>query len=217
MTKTILQAMFKSMKKHPKEWAIGIAILAVFGFILQATGLSKTPETPTTETVQVSSSSKESSSKKKVSSSTSNSSKKEKQSTEQSSTAESSSTNEESSSSSKTKDGELPAIEENQMPSFIEYFKQDLQEKGVNIDDYRFYNRSTGLYIAVPNEYKYYDKTQLQQFADGLHEKEHEAFNVWAEINGIDYSQYPMLFIKTDDGDSLASQTLTGKMKLKIK
>ena len=47
--------------------------------------------------------------------------------------------------------------------------------------------------------------------------KEHEAFNVWAAMNNVDYSQYPMLFIKTADGEALASQKLNGSMELKVK
>lgn len=62
------------------------------------------------------------------------------------------------------------------MASFIEYFQNDLTEKGVDISQYGFYNRDTILYMSVPDDYKYYDRTDLQKFADGMLAKEHEAF-----------------------------------------
>ena len=103
------------------------------------------------------------------------------------------------------------------MGSFIDYFKQDLTDKGLDIGTYSFYNRSTILYMTVPNDYKYYNKTDLQKFADGMLAKEHEAFNVWAAINNVNYERYPMFHIKTDDGNALASQKLNGSMEVKVK
>ena len=111
----------------------------------------------------------------------------------------------------------LPKITEEQMPSFIDYLTTDLADKNVDISTYTFYSRDNMLYIDVPNEYKHYEKADLQEFADGIQEKEHEAFNVWAVMNNVDYNQYPMLFIKTVDGEALASQKLDGSMELKIK
>ena len=66
-------------------------------------------------------------------------------------------------------------------------------------------------------DYLKQDLTDLQSFADGLKEKEHEAFNVWAAINGVDFNSYPMMHIKTDDGNSLVSQKMNGKMEVKVK
>lgn len=103
------------------------------------------------------------------------------------------------------------------MGSFIDYFKQDLADKGLDISTYSFYNRSTILYMTVPNEYKTYSKADLQNFADGMLAKEHEAFNVWAAINNVNYERYPMFHIKTDDGNALASQKLNGSMEVKVK
>ena len=103
------------------------------------------------------------------------------------------------------------------MGSFIDYFKQDLTDKGLDISIYSFYNRSTILYMTVPNEYKTYSKADLQNFADGMLAKEHEAFNVWAAINNVNYERYPMFHIKTDDGNALASQKLNGSMEVKVK
>ena len=103
------------------------------------------------------------------------------------------------------------------MASFIEYFQNDLTEKGVDISQYVFYNRDTILYMSVPVDYKYYDKTDLQKFADGMLAKEHEAFNVWAAINNVNYERYPMFHIKADDGSAIASQKLNGEMKVKVK
>ena len=54
------------------------------------------------------------------------------------------------------------------MGSFIEYFKKDLTEKGLDISTYSFYNRGTILYMTVPNEYQTSRKADLQNFADGL-------------------------------------------------
>ena len=103
------------------------------------------------------------------------------------------------------------------MASFIEYLKQDLTDKGVDISTYTFYNRDTILYVTVPNDYKNYNRTDLQAFADGFKEKVHEAFNVWAGINGVDFKSYPMFHIKTDDGNSLVSQKMNGEMEIKVK
>ena len=103
------------------------------------------------------------------------------------------------------------------MGSFIDYFKQDLIDKGLDISTYSFYNRDLVLYMTVPNEYKYYDKTDLQRFADGMLTKEHEAFNVWAGINNVSYERSPMFHIKADDGTAIASQKFNGEMKIKVK
>ncbi|CRT88979.1 Uncharacterised protein [Streptococcus equi subsp. equi] len=136
--------------------------------------------------------------------------------TEQTTTKKSSSSEESSSTSSST-EAELPRITAEQMPDFIEYLQNDLTEKGLDISLYSFTNKDNALYMTVPNDYKYYEKNDLQKFVDGIQAKEHEAFNVWSAMNGVDYNLPPMLFIKTEDGESLASQTaFSGKMELKI-
>lgn len=175
-------------------------VLAFFGWVAQTLGLA--PKTETSKEVKVSS---ESSSKKSSGGDSPSSSE----------TAKASSS--EATESSSSSDDELPKIKSEQMGSFINYLEQDLTGKGVDISTYTFYNKDTILYVKVPNEYKYYNKSDLQAFADGLKEKEHEAFNTWAGINGVDFKSYPMLFIKTDDGNSLASQKLNGNMELKVK
>lgn len=169
----------------------GFLALAFLGFILQALGLAPKTEIPETPKVTTQASTSEI----------------KKETTETTETTET---------SSKTND-KLPRISADQMASFIDYFKQDLTDKGVDISTYTFYNKDTILYVKVPNEYKHYPKTDLQAFADGLKTKEHEAFNVWAGINGVDFNLYPMLHIKTDDGDSLVSQKLSGEMEVKVK
>lgn len=139
--------------------------------------------------------------------------------TEQTTTKKSSSSEESSfpSSSTDSTKEELPRITAEQMPDFIEYLQNDLTEKGLDISLYSFTNKDNALYITVPNDYKYYEKNELQKFVDGIQAKEHEAFNVWSAMNGVDYNLPPMLFIKTEDGESLASQTaFSGKMELKI-
>ena len=166
-------------------------VLAVLGFILQALGLAPKTEIPEAPKVTTQASTSEI----------------KKETTETTETTEA---------NSKTND-KLPRISAEQMASFIEYFKQDLTDKGVDISTYTFYNKDTILYVKVPNEYKHYPKADLQAFADGLKTKEHEAFNVWAGINGVDFNLYPMLHIKTDDGDSLVSQKLSGEMEVKVK
>lgn len=178
------------MKKWQK-FVVGFLALAFFGFILQALGLAPKTEIPETPKVTTQASTSEVKEEKKDATET----------TEV---------------SSKTND-KLPRISAEQMADFIDYFKKDLTDKGVDISTYTFYNKDTILYVKVPNEYKHYPKADLQAFADGLKTKEHEAFNVWAGINGVDFNLYPMLHIKTDDGDSLVSQKLSGEMEVKVK
>lgn len=183
--------------KKTKFLLVGFLALAALGFIMQALGLAPKTKTPETPKVAVQSSTTED---KK----------------ETSKTSESTETTKESSSSSSSGD-ELPRVKAEQMASFIDYLKQDLTDKGVDISTYTFYNKDTILYVKVPDVYKTYSKADLQSFADGLKEKEHEAFNVWAAINGVDFNSYPMMHIKTDDGNSLVSQKMNGKMEVKVK
>ena len=194
--------------KRWQKWVVVLVCLAVLGKIFEITGLAPKTETEPVKTAQTStpSTSKAKPKTSKSSSSTkASSSKSEEQSSKESSS-------EPSSSEDKLKD-----VTEDQMGSFIDYFKQDLTDKGLDISTYSFYNRSTILYMTVPNDYKYYNKTDLQKFADGMLAKEHEAFNVWAGINNVNYERYPMFHIKTDDGNALASQKLNGSMEVKVK
>lgn len=194
---------WKNLKRWQK-WAIVLACLAAIGKVGEITGLAPKTENKPVKTVQTSTSSKHKEKPKTSKSSSSEAS--------SSKTEESKSETKESSSSDKPKD-----ITEGQMGSFIDYFKQDLTDKGLDISTYSFYNRDTILYMTVPNDYKYYDKTDLQKFADGMLAKEHEAFNVWSAINNVNYERYPMFHIKSDDGSSIASQKLNGEMKVKTK
>lgn len=195
---------WKNLKRWQK-WAIVLVCLAVLGKVFEITGLAPETKTEPVKTVQTSTSSKAKPKASKPSSSAkASSSKSEEQSSKESSS--------EPSSEDKLKD-----ITEGQMGSFIDYFKQDLTDKGLDISTYSFYNRSTILYMTVPNEYKTYSKADLQNFADGMLAKEHEAFNVWAAINNVNYERYPMFHIKTDDGNALASQKLNGTMEVKVK
>lgn len=194
---------WKNLKRWQK-WAIVLACLAVIGKVGEITGLAPKTENKPVKTVQTSTSSKHKEKPKTSKSSSSEAS--------SSKTEESKSETKESSSSDKPKD-----ITEGQMGSFIDYFKQDLTDKGLDISTYGFYNRDTILYMTVPNDYKYYDKTDLQKFADGMLAKEHEAFNVWSAINNVNYERYPMFHIKSDDGSAIASQKLNGEMKVKVK
>lgn len=194
---------WKNLKRWQK-WAIVLVCLAVLGKAFEITGLAPKTENKPVKTVQTSNSSKHKEKPKTSKSSSSEAS--------SSKTEESKSETKESSSSDKPKD-----ITEGQMGSFIDYFKQDLTDKGLDISTYSFYNRDTILYMTVPNDYKYYDKTDLQKFADGMLAKEHEAFNVWSAINNVNYERYPMFHIKSDDGSAIASQKLNGEMKVKVK
>lgn len=195
---------WKSLKRWQK-WVVVLVCLAVLGKVFEITGLAPKTKTEPVKTVQTSTSSKAKPKTSKPSSSAKASSSK----SEEKASKESSS---EPSSEDKLKD-----ITEGQMGSFIDYFKQDLTDKGLDISTYSFYNRSTILYMTVPNEYKTYSKADLQNFADGMLAKEHEAFNVWAAINNVNYERYPMFHIKTDDGNALASQKLNGSMEVKVK
>ncbi len=194
---------WKNLKRWQK-WAIVLVCLAVLGKAFEITGLAPKTENKPVKTVQTSTSSKHKEKPKTSKSASSEAS--------SSKTEESKSETKESSSSGKPKD-----ITEGQMGSFIDYFKQDLTDKGLDISTYSFYNRDTILYMTVPNDYKYYDKTDLQKFADGMLAKEHEAFNVWSAINNVNYERYPMFHIKSDDGSAIASQKLNGEMKIKVK
>ena len=198
---------WKNLKRWQK-WVVVLVCLAELGKIFEITGLAPKTETEPVKTAQTStpSTSKAKPKTSKPSSSTKASSSK---SEEQPS--------KESSSESSSSEDKLKDITEDQMGSFIDYFKQDLTDKGLDISTYSFYNRSTILYMTVPNDYKYYNKTDLQKFADGMLAKEHEAFNVWAGINNVNYERYPMFHIKTDDGNALASQKLNGSMEVKVK
>lgn len=199
---------WKNLKRWQK-WAVVLVCLAVLGKVFELTGLAPKTETEPVKTVQTASSSSKAKPKASKPSSSAKAS--------SSKTEESKSETKESSSESSSSEDKLKDITEGQMGSFIDYFKQDLTDKGLDISTYSFYNRSTILYMTVPNEYKTYSKADLQNFADGMLAKEHEAFNVWAAINNVNYERYPMFHIKTDDGNALASQKLNGSMEVKVK
>lgn len=199
---------WKNLKRWQK-WAVVLVCLAVLGKVFELTGLAPKTETEPVKTVQTASSSSKAKPKASKPSSSAKAS--------SSKTEESKSETKESSSESSSSEDKLKDITEGQMGSFIDYFKQDLTDKGLDISTYSFYNRSTILYMTVPNEYKTYSKADLQNFADGMLAKEHEAFNVWAAINNVNYERYPMFHIKTDDGNALASQKLSGTMEVKVK
>ena len=199
---------WKNLKRWQK-WAVVLVCLAVLGKVFELTGLAPKTETEPVKTVQTASSSSKAKPKASKSSSSAKAS--------SSKTEESKSETKESSSEPSSSEDKLKDITEGQMGSFIDYFKQDLTDKGLDISTYSFYNRSTILYMTVPNEYKTYSKADLQNFADGMLAKEHEAFNVWAAINNVNYERYPMFHIKTDDGNALASQKLNGSMEVKVK
>lgn len=199
---------WKNLKRWQK-WAVVLVCLAVLGKVFELTGLAPKTETEPVKTVQTASSSSKAKPKASKPSSSAKAS--------SSKTEESKSETKESSSESSSSEDKLKDITEGQMGSFIDYFKQDLTDKGLDISTYSFYNRSTILYMTVPNEYKTYSKADLQNFADGMLAKEHEAFNVWAAINNVNYERYPMFHIKTDDGNALASQKLNGSMEIKVK
>lgn len=194
---------WKNLKRWQK-WVVVLVCLAVLGKIFEITGLAPKTETEPVKTAQTST---PSTSKAKPKTSKTSSSTK----------ASSSKSEEQPSKESSSSEDKLKDVTEDQMGSFIDYFKQDLTDKGLDISTYSFYNRSTILYMTVPNDYKYYNKTDLQKFADGMLAKEHEAFNVWAAINKVNYERYPMFHIKTDDGNALASQKLNGSMEVKVK
>lgn len=208
---------WKNLKRWQK-WVVVILGLAVLGKFFEITGIAPETKTEPLKTVQTSSSKPKTKTKTKTktssSSDLSNPQREEKASKESSSSEEKESKSEtkESSSSDGPKD-----VTADQMASFIEYFQNDLTEKGVDISQYGFYNSDTILYMSVPVDYKYYDKTELQRFADDMLTKEHEAFNVWAAINNVNYERYPMFHIKADDGSAIASQKLNGEMKVKVK
>lgn len=147
------------------------------------------------------------------------SSKKKKQKTEDTSASaiESSILKEVASSSSTESSTEesAPDITKDNMPAVIERIEQRLTEDGFDMTGYSLTYDDTILYLVVPDETKYYDKTKLQQFADGFQNKVHSYFNGWALENNYNYNRPPLLVIKTQSGDRIASETLSGNMKLK--
>ncbi|MCR4258305.1 hypothetical protein VMHJH2_07220 [Streptococcus uberis] len=129
--------------------------------------------------------------------------------TEQTSKTKESSTEESSSSDSMKK------MTADKMPEFIEYFQNDLTEKGIATGDVQFDNEDTALHLIVPDSYKDYSDSDMLEFAKLTQQREHEAFNVWASINEIDYNDPPFLVIRTSDGERLATETISGDMKIK--
>ncbi len=154
-----------------------------------------------------------------VSSVSYSSSKKKKQKTEDTSTsAMVSSILEETSRSSSTESSteeSAPDITKDNMPAVIERVEQRLTEDGFDMTGYSLTYDDTILYLVVPDETKFYDKTKLQQFADGFQNKVHSYFNGWALENNYNYNRPPLLVIKTQSGDRIASETVSGSMKLK--
>ena len=119
---------WKNLKRWQK-WVIVLVCLAVLGKVFEITGIAPKTETEPVKTVQTASSSSKAKPKasKPSSSAKASSSKSEEQPSKESSS-------EPSSSEDKLKD-----ITEGQMGSFIDYFKQDLTDKGLDISTYSFY------------------------------------------------------------------------------
>ena len=120
-----------------------------------------------------------------------------------------------SSSTEASSEESTPDITQDNMPAIIERVQQRLSEDGFDMTGYNLTYDDTILYLVVPDETKYYDKTKLQQFADGFQNKVHSYFNGWALENNYNYNRPPLLVIKTQSGDRIASETLSGNMKLK--
>lgn len=120
-----------------------------------------------------------------------------------------------SSSTEASSEESAPDITQDNMPAIIERVQQRLSEDGFDMTGYNLTYDDTILYLVVPDETKYYDKTKLQQFADGFQNKVHSYFNGWALENNYNYNRPPLLVIKTQSGDRIASETLSGNMKLK--
>lgn len=197
-------------KKKPDTSKRNIsAIVAVVGLLGSIFLTSNTLNTKKTSVPSVPS----------VSSVSYSSSKKKKQKTEDTSTSAMVSSileeTENSSSTESSTEESAPDITKDNMPAIIERVEQRLTEDGVDMTGYSLTYDDTILYLVVPDKTKYYDKTKLQQFADGFQNKVHSYFNGWALENNYNYNRPPLLVIKTQSGDRIASETVSGSMKLK--
>ena len=71
------------------------------------------------------------------------------------------------------------------------------------------------LYLAVPQDFKYNSKDNIQEFADKVLQVKNETFPVWLVENGYSAQDVSIrLHIKTEDGTVLAKEKLSGIMKV---
>jgi hypothetical protein len=71
------------------------------------------------------------------------------------------------------------------------------------------------LYLTVPQDFKYNSKDNIQEFADKVLQVKNETFPVWLVENGYSAQDVSIrLHIKTEDGTTIAKETILGSMKV---
>ena len=127
------------------------------------------------------------------------------------SSSSSSSTTESSSSSEEFKKFDTEAGKQ-----FAEYLKQQLD---ANYADVGYTFTVTGdnstVNVNVLQDFKYEPESEIQRMVDALLSFKNGKFYTWATENGYNYNDTPYLIMNAEDGTPLASQGISGYMKVK--
>lgn len=127
------------------------------------------------------------------------------------SSSSSSSTTESSSSSEEFKKFDTEAGKQ-----FAEYLKQQLD---ANYADVGYTFTVTGdnstVNVNVLQDFKYEPESEVQRMADDLLSFKNGKFYTWTTENGYNYNDTPYLIMNAEDGTPLASQGISGYMKVK--
>ena len=99
---------------------------------------------------------------------------------------------------------------------FAEYLKQQLD---ANYADVGYTFTVTGdnstVNVNVLQDFKYEPESEIQRMADALLSFKNGKFYTWATENGYNYNDTPYLIMNAEDGTPLASQEISGYMKVK--
>ncbi|MGT2833375.1 hypothetical protein Javan249_0003 [Streptococcus phage Javan249] len=195
-----------------------VAAIGLFGSIFLTPAVLKDNKNTSTMT---SSSSVISSSSSSVSKTTETSTSR---SSDSKTTIESSETKTENSTEPTTKnDGPEYTKESNAAfaSAFLNNLNQTLANNGLPTGLNVEYYDDNLIYIYVPQDFKYESTSTVQKIADSLFQAKENYFKEWAIDNGYDlsYASSPALYVKAEDGTTLASEggILDRKMKVKIK
>lgn len=147
-------------------------------------------------------------------STTSSSSKSASSTSQSSSTSSSSSTTETSSSTSTAKELDMEGGKQ-----FAAYLIQQLNttyaETGYTFNAIGY---DETIYITVPQEIKYGTHADIQKIADTFLSEKTEKFVTWANENNYNYKNPPILYVKSEDGTTLAEESVfKGTMTVKVK
>ena len=132
------------------------------------------------------------------------------------STSSSSSTVESSTSSSSSSSTTESSSSSEAGKQFAEYLKQQLD---ANYADVGYTFTVTGdnstVNVNVLQDFKYEPESEVQRMADALLSFKNGKFYTWATENGYNYNDTPYLIMNAEDGTPLASQGISGYMKVK--